>query len=131
MDSLRIKDSSFKERKNRVEKKCDCESCLKDSFDLFLLLSLPIITHKHQAYMYEKEIRLITFEEDVNAVKYRHRNDLVIPYIEHEINRTALKSITIGPTQDFEHSKTSLQMFLKSRGFQNVKIHKSEVPYRG
>ncbi len=130
LDKMRTKESNFRERKIRVRKECNCESCLVDFGDMLLMASLPLVAYKHKAYEYEKEVRLITIDDNSIVVNYREKNGMVIPYIEHKINRTALKSITIGPTLDFERSKASLEMFLKSRGFSKVKICKSEVPYR-
>ena len=130
LDKVRHKKSTFDERKLRLRDKCNCDSCIKDFASMMALILLPIIAHKHRAYEYEKEFRSIILADNLDSIKYRYRDGMLVPYIERKINRSALKSIIIGPTQDFERSKKSLDMFLKSRGFNNIPIIKSNVPYR-
>lgn len=90
-----------------------------------------ILTSKHPAYSYEKEIRLLEFNEDKSLVKSRHRGNLVIPYIEKCFPKAALKEIWIGPASDMKRSKKSIETFLNANGFGHVKVRLSKVPYRG
>lgn len=122
-----------KERKSRVSKVCnfdDCDNCCENLEALLFLSIFPIIAYKHNAYDYEKELRLIVFEKDTSKIQFRKKDGMLIPYIELKIKRTALKSVIVGLTQDFERTQKSLRMFLDSRGLNYVNIVKSSVPYR-
>lgn len=132
LDKIRYKSSTREERRGRF-KSCnldDCDNCCKNLCALVVLSIFPIIAYKHNAYEHEKELRLIIFEKDTDKIKFRNKDEMLIPYIERKINRKALKSVIIGPTQNYELSQKSLRMFLDSRGFNDVKIIKSTVPYR-
>lgn len=94
---------------------------------------------KHPAYEYEKEKRAIfhikkdahdSSESDKEAIKYRLRGNLIVPYIELYLPKSALKEIWIGPTNDMERATKSLKTYLDHMGFNEVEIKQSKVPYR-
>lgn len=67
-------------------------------------------------------------------VKFRINNNGIIPYIiiDNKDNRKLpIKSITIGPTSDYDFIEAGIKMFLDSRGFGSVKIKSSSIPFRG
>ena len=70
-------------------------------------------------------------EEETQKIKYRTKNNLIIPYIEHHFPKEALKEIIIGPTNQMDLSEQSIQTYLDHLGYGHVKIKRSEVPYRG
>lgn len=98
---------------------------------------------KHSAYAYEKEMRSIfILEKERNQetkgssvakkeiIRYRLKNNLIVPYIELYLPKSALKEIWIGPTNDMERATKSLRTYLDHMGFNEVEIKQSKVPYR-
>lgn len=84
---------------------------------------------KDKAYDYEKEIRLIGDFKDA-PIKFREKNGYVIPYKEVYFAKEHIKTIKLGPCMNQGNAEFSLRHFLDSRGFEHVKIEKSEIPYR-
>lgn len=86
---------------------------------------------KHVSFKSECEFRLIRMGTD--NPKFRIRKDMIIPYKEVHIPIDAVKGFIIGPTADFNYMRSSLEMFLASKGLSEFEPHilKSEVPYRG
>lgn len=70
-------------------------------------------------------------EEEKQKIKYRTKNNLIIPYIEHHFPKETLKEIIIGPTNQMDLSEQSIRTYLDHLGYEHVKIKRSEVPYRG
>lgn len=97
---------------------------------------------KHSAYVYEKEMRSMLILEERNQgtkdssvakkeiIKYRLKNNLIVPYVELYLPKSALKEIWIGPTNDMERATKSLRIYLDHMGFNEVEIKQSKVPYR-
>lgn len=83
---------------------------------------------KNPAYIYEEEIRWLFLKRD--DIKYRLRDNLIIPYIKQYIPKSALKEIWIGPTNDMERTTISLRRYLDYMEFNEVEIKQSKVPYR-
>lgn len=48
----------------------------------------------------------------------------------HEENRLPLRTVTIGPCQDFETEANSLKALLSRYGYNKIEIRKSEIPLR-
>ena len=134
-DRIQYPDSTNAERKARLEEqasveKCDCLKVLVKLISFLPVIVLPILAYKNPAYEYEREIRLVCLPNEFETKQYRVKDGMIIPYIKIAIPNDAIKTITLGPTHDFERSKKSLDMFLQSRGISGVKIKKSSVPYR-
>ena len=86
---------------------------------------------KHPAYAFEEEKRLAINKRDEDKVLYKiNSKGNMISYIEIPIPKRNLQSITIGPCVDFVSTKRVLEQQLDRRGFKNVKIRQSEIPYR-
>lgn len=94
------------------------------SFLLFMLYA------KDPAYKYEDEVRLLIHSDENIKIKYRAQNNLIIPYIENYFPKEALKTIIIGPTNDMKRAVKSIKRYLESKGFNDVEIIESKVPYR-
>lgn len=84
---------------------------------------------KSPVFDYEKEWRLALSETD-NKPKYKVRNNVIVPYVEISLNKNMLKEIVLGPSCEYELNNKSLKMLLNSRGYEHVKICKSEILYR-
>lgn len=68
--------------------------------------------------------------EKKEFIKYRLKNNLIVPYVELYLPKSALKEIWIGPTNDMELATKSLRTYLDHMGFNEVEIKQSKVPYR-
>ena len=92
-----------------------------------------IFLTKNSAYEYEQEVRFIELISDKTNTKYRHSNNLLIPYQEISFPKSALKEICIGPMLDSKRVEKSIKAFLEANNFNSadIKIVKSKVPYRG
>ena len=104
---------------------------MAEAFAFLSIIAAPY--HKHKAYEYEKEERLIVFKKDETDVKYRcNILGRLIPYIIVPIKAKYLKRIIIGPCADFTSLRRELYLELSKLG---VKIDieaitQSDVPYR-
>lgn len=71
-------------------------------------------------------------------VKFRIRNDILIPYIEIPLHadegqysgRIPIKSICIGPKNNIDIAKQGLEFFLENKKYDSIKIEKSKLPLR-
>ena len=84
---------------------------------------------KNEAYADEKEVRLVRVAEQ-SDMKFRFRNNKIVPYVEQFFPKEALTEIIVGPNNDMSRTIYSIQTYLKHIGFDHVKVTPSEVPYR-
>lgn len=89
------------------------------------------LSAKNEAYRMEKEVRCYRYVSDKRTISYKEKNGIITPFITIGIIKDALKEIVIGPTNQQELSHKSIEYFLESNEYYNVKIKKSIVPYRG
>lgn len=104
------------------------EEITERAYRLGYLTSSMIPQLKNSYYAYENEIRYVNYS--VTDIKYRYRNNIIIPFVIKYLPRKTLKSIIIGPNLDFETSKQSIQEYINSLGFVDVEIIPSKAPYR-
>ncbi len=88
--------------------------------------------HKHKAYEYENEVRLVQFKKSTDNIKYRiSKQGRLIPYIEVSVKLKYLEQIILGPCVDSVSIIRELRhMFDFYRGNEDNFIVPSEVPYR-
>lgn len=87
---------------------------------------------KNEAFSTEKERRGIIHCDKSELVKFRVKNNIVVPYIEIPVPKEALKSITIGPTSNSILTMQSIIHFLMINEYNyKIPIYQSKVPYRG
>lgn len=98
-----------------------------------ILLLSTCLGSKNAAYKEEKETRYIVECDNNNVVKFRIKNGVIIPFVEIIISKEALDCIIIGPTNNYQFTKDSIQNFLLLNGFDlnHVEIISSKIPYRG
>ena len=91
------------------------------------------VSIKNPAFKIEQEVRGVKYHSDLDNVKTRVKNGVIIPYIEVKIPKEALTEIVIGPTNNSDLSTLSIIHHLQRCGYkkENVKIINSKVPYRG
>lgn len=85
---------------------------------------------KHPAYEYEKEIRFVCSSLQVKEINYRCVNNLIVPYTIMYLPKKSLKTIIIGPNLDSCRTKKSILQYLYSKGFKDVEVVESTVPFR-
>jgi len=113
------------------------------SIDALMDLIKEAATYKNEHFREEKESRIIRSSDDSsypNNVKYRHRDNMLIPFIEIDISLDCIKSIQIGPMKDQDLSYTSLKGFVgnivknwqvdSSNVEYELNVEKSDIPYR-
>lgn len=88
---------------------------------------------KNQAYAHEQEIRGIVHCSENQSIKFRQKNNYIVPYIEVNLPKKALKAITIGPTSNTELTMQSIKDFLLINGYDvnSIIVKASKIPYRG
>jgi hypothetical protein len=111
---------------------------------------------KHSSFIDEREYRLqlevdnIMYSQDDIDISFRATENLIIPYTiiknkyisnmetkepgETEsitpVRGLPITKIIIGPSLDYKTVKIGLEQFLNKKGYHNVEISKSNVPYR-
>lgn len=129
---LRIKDSWQSLYNNRGEiERSNVFDLIYDSIRLTFRDEMPFV--KHYGYQYEDEIRCIAKPYKNTKIQYRSANNMIVPYIERQIDIKCLEQIIIGPCADKERFKASLTSFLydKIEHLDRIKIIESDIPYRG
>ncbi|MEQ9288612.1 MAG: DUF2971 domain-containing protein [Cyclobacteriaceae bacterium] len=98
---------------------------------LFDLSSL-CFTIKNNEYSYEDEWRLCKNEYKAEEIKFREKNGIIVPFIEHFFEKGIIKEIVVGPCVNKDLTKKSIEFLLKKRKFQipEDSIVLSKVQYR-
>lgn len=127
-----------------IEKICEDmtgqEGCIgPDSIDSIISLIEKAATFKHDGFIEEREMRGLVNSDD-NDIRYRMRENILIPYIEIEITLDCIKRIHIGPIRDQELAYASMSSFVQKieREWQvesgNIEyclqVERSSIPYR-
>ena len=121
--------SRYYEKYRNDDDKVRQQKMLKHFADLALTIS-PY--HKHKAYEFEEEMRLVQFKENESDVKYRiSKRGRLIPYIEIPVKLEYLEKVIVGPCADSPSIIRELRNILKGyRGKEENFITPSEIPYR-
>lgn len=87
---------------------------------------------KHNGFRDEREFRFVVHGADATAVKFRAKGSIVVPYIVLPLGdaKLPIKFVTVGPGHDAELTKKSVELFFRSKGYANIEVRSSEVPYR-
>lgn len=129
---LRIRDRWQSLYKNRDEiEQSNVHDLIYDSVRLTFRDEMPFV--KHYGYQYENEVRCIAKPYQDTKIEYRSANNMIVPYIERQIDVQCLEQIIIGPCADKERVKASLTSYLydKIDHHDRIKIIESDIPYRG
>jgi hypothetical protein len=109
-------------------------------------LAIEFINFKHPEYASEQEIRMAVSSSHLNhfkGIKHRVGKDRIIPYItskdiynesfkEHlGTDKLPISEVRVGPTVNQEMTARSIEEYLIRKGYEGVKVIKSNVPYRG
>ena len=86
---------------------------------------------KHPSYSYEKESRYFGIVQDYNSIQFRtNAKGNVIPYVEIKIPTSKFVRIIIAPCRDMNTIEDIIQLRLKQKEINKIKIEKSKIPYR-
>lgn len=103
------------------------------------ILGESYLAFKDPAFIHEKEIRAVRYiptdgqenMKNIHEIKYRNKNGYIIPYIELEFKNIGyFNFVTLAPLINEDQAKKSMEEYLRSNGFNNVSVRKSEVPIR-
>ncbi|PKE27571.1 hypothetical protein CWS43_25960 [Rahnella sp. AA] len=111
------------------------------SIDLKEIISLLATTFKHACFSEEEEIRIVKrADPEAEAIKFRAKNNLLIPFFELELSPEVFTSIRIGPLDNQKLVEHTLDIYVAHRQAKlmsqeiNVEyqmvVESSEIPYR-
>jgi len=97
------------------------------------IIKTTCIGAKNESFAHEQEIRYIVETNNPNRIKFKTTNGIIIPYVEQKIPKEALRSITIGPINNTELVRKSIEIFLTINGYdiKKIRVKSSNIPYRG
>lgn len=110
---------------------------LSHTQQLFILASLSLVyvtIRKNNYYKSENEVRCVGIgcpylDGDADCF-YRVARGKIVPYVKVYLPKSALQSVWLGPRINSKQSISDLTEMLANRGFNEVKILCSEIPYR-
>jgi len=114
-----------------------------DALERFLAECL--ICFKHPGYAEENEWRLFQFAEGTkldevqpSILRFRDRRGLLVPYIEfdmtlegEQVGKMPLRRLYYGPTLEWESTNKAIKMLLVARGYGEIDVRRSRVPFIG
>lgn len=85
---------------------------------------------KHPSFVEEKEWRLIIKKSE--KMDFLVKDSFLKPIEKHKINiEKTIRTIIVGPAERSDLAQMSMDMFMKNRGYNWIKIEKSTIPFRG
>ena len=122
----------YKEYLKDIERATNPELIAKKQIDAIATIMLSAAPYiKHNAYADEMESRLISYCGNINDVKYKcNRSGKITPYIEITIPKKDLKEVIIGPCNDYNSIKDSVNIIMLQKEFKEFEITQSHIPYR-
>ena len=103
-------------------------------------MSKASVRFKHPQFESEHEWRIVNYldKSQHNRVSFRESNGLLVPYIELPVLKPThgdtlgkfwpLKTVRFGPTSHPELARQSIEMFVKQRTYEDVRIVGSSIP---
>ena len=86
--------------------------------------------YKTKGYSKENEYRINFFDVPFDKIRFRSRDNMIVPYIEAPVSVSYLEEIIIGPCFDFNEAKLTLGYLLKCCDLERIDLSKSDIPYR-
>ncbi|HHY0362504.1 TPA: DUF2971 domain-containing protein [Vibrio cholerae] len=105
----------------------------------YMELVIASLRMKNEGFSEEKEHRMIVSVEGsdrAKQVKFRAKNDIVIPYIAWDIDPKAIKAIHVGPVKDKDLTRKSIENMLRHQSeispdfYEHIEIKESKISYR-
>ena len=105
--------------------------------DVKEILSMLATTFKHASFIEEQEVRLVIRDEIVSEkIRFRARNNILIPYYELELPHDVFSGVKIGPVENQKLTAQSLDIYNSHRATKlrderyRLTIETSDIPYR-
>ncbi|HEX7893396.1 MAG TPA: DUF2971 domain-containing protein [Terriglobales bacterium] len=100
---------------------------------VFEIVSRLLPRFKHLGFVDEREWRFVV-QRPVEAgnLLFRAKGAVIAPYIILSVGgaKLPMQSVTIGPGREMDLTRASVRMFLDQRGYENVPVKLSRVPFR-
>jgi hypothetical protein len=98
------------------------------------LLSGLLPQFKHYGFKDEQEWRVVIQQKTVRSiVSFRAKANVIVPYLKLKLasgGKLPIKYIRVGPGREQELTKRSVELYLISKGYDDVVVRLSNVPYR-
>lgn len=101
--------------------------------EAFRALCKLIPRFKHIGFEPESEWRIVVQQDTVrDTVQYRAAGNVIVPYITvgTEGGKLPIKAVKIGPGSDMELTAKSVRQFLRAKGYGDIPVEISRVPFR-
>jgi len=88
---------------------------------------------KHKGFETELEWRIVVQQDTIrDTVQYRAAGNVIVPYITigQKDAKLPLKAVKVGPGSDMELTAKSVRQFLFAKGYGNIPVETSRVPFR-
>ena len=124
-EAQKVHDEWYENISDSIDNKCEVFPFIKN--DIFNIEEEYRYVRIKDNIMYGSPSKGVFFEEDRSNVKYRKRDNRIIPYCEISFPIAALKTITIGYGLEFDSCKKSILNLLEQfdNAYCHVKIEKS------
>lgn len=100
---------------------------IKNYDDFSMEQEFRVTQYASSGYGFEGEEQCLEYDEVIpKGIKYRIREDNLIPYIEFKLPKTALVGVILGSEIETKENLYALQMILESRGY-SAGIFKSRI----
>jgi hypothetical protein len=134
LESLYKQDSDqFKEETKKILKNDHLED-VDIIYFLHIISILFICSYiKHESFISENECRIVITDHKDIKIEYREGNFTMIPYTVVDLkkdNKLPITKIIIGPTPHPDLSVMSINNYMKSEGYNDVKVEYCNIPYR-
>lgn len=110
---------------------------------VYKVVSRLLPQFKHAGFRDEREWRFIVQQETVrDQVCFRSAGNVIVPYLKlgpgprmsplgpGSAGQLPIDSVRVGPGRDMDLTKRSVELYLATKGYQNVKVLVSQVPFR-
>ncbi|PVM85127.1 hypothetical protein DDF65_07435 [Caulobacter radicis] len=88
---------------------------------------------KHRGFKDEREYRYVIQHQTVRSdVCFRVSRNVLAPYLKMPVagQNLPLRRVTVGPGHDQALTRQSVQIYLRHKGYENVEVRLSDVPFR-
>lgn len=116
------------------------DSFNQEAHEAYSILIREALIFKHEAFHEENEVRCVLGADGQRQeTKFRHRGDLIIPYIEVPFDLTAVRAVHVGPMKHQDLAVSSMTSYLASFQSEDVfsifeddyiKVVRSSAPFR-
>jgi len=103
--------------------------------ELFLKLVREMCFFKHSGFAEEKEWRAVHWLEDPAHVHFEPRRGMIRPYVDFftgvgDPRKLPVETVIVGSSQLVQQSRKSVELLLRSRGYEGVDVTDSGIPFR-